>query len=275
MLAGAACRHDPPAEKRVAPPPLGRGDTVIVERAAAEFFEARVLSVSGSSLKVQTSAEGEPLVVASSDAYRVGRPSEAYAPGAAAICKVDRARWEACRVEHASNASVDVELGSGDKRTLDSVSVVLPGPVTVLNIEHQFELLGARQRFARAALAAGHPRRPSRWNPEPREPLLARRNSEWYSAHAAELLADGGERVVWEGSARGEALPGSYVVPVPPFEHTFARGDFALVRPATVGLAWERVRIEGLGPDEALIVGADGQRRRVQARGLVPLIPAP
>jgi hypothetical protein len=275
MLAGAACRHDPPAEKRVVPPPLGRGDTVIVERAAAEFFEARVLSVSGSSLKVQTSAEGEPLVVASGDAYRVGKPTVAYAAGAAAICKVARTRWEACRVVRANAASVDVELGSGENSTLDPVAVVLPGPVTVLNIERQFELLGARQRFARAALAAGHPRRPSGWNPEPREPLLARKDSDWYSAHAAELLADGGERVVWEGSARGEALPASYVVPIPPYEHTFTRGDFALVHPATAGQAWERVRIEGLGPDEAVIVGADGQRRRLQARGLVPLTPAP
>jgi hypothetical protein len=271
ILAGAACRRDPAVDRRVLMPPFARGDVVVVERAAAEFFEARVLSVSGTSLKVQTSADGEPVAVATSDAYRAGQSKGPYAPGAAAICKLERARWEGCRILDGGGRLVNIELTSGETRAIEPVSIVLPGPVTVLDIERSFDVLSARRRFAQAALAAGHPRRPGGWTPEPHEPLLARRNTEWYSAHAAALLADGGERVVWEGTSRGDALPASYVVPVPPFEHTFTRGDFALVRPTTVGQAWERVRIEGLGPDEAVIVGADGQRRRVPARGLVPL----
>ena len=68
-----------------------------------------------------------------------------------------------------------------------------------------------------------------------------------------------------------EPLPGNYVVPAPPFTHTFARGDFALVRPATPGGAWERVAVEAVGTDGTLVVGASGERRRVDARSLVPL----
>jgi len=51
-------------------------DTIVVERAAAEFFEARVLGVTGGKLKVQTANEGEPARVVASDAYRVpGSPT--------------------------------------------------------------------------------------------------------------------------------------------------------------------------------------------------------
>ena len=77
--------------------------------------------------------------------------------------------------------------------------------------------------------------------------------------------------MVWEGDGRAEGLPGTYVVPVPPYEHTFARGDYALARPATPGQPWERVRIEGINADDAVIVGADGTRRHVEARSFVPL----
>src|ERR1700742_428260 len=92
-----ACHREGPA-----PLPHGttfvRGDLVVVEKAAAEFFEARVLSVNGASLKVQTSAEGEPVVVARSDAYRIERAAQPFAANAAAICRTAPARWEPCRV---------------------------------------------------------------------------------------------------------------------------------------------------------------------------------
>src|SRR5262249_30097337 len=58
-----------------------RGDVVVVERAAAEFFEGRVLAVAPSSLKVQTSEDGEPVVVAVSDAYRVADAAHDVSPG--------------------------------------------------------------------------------------------------------------------------------------------------------------------------------------------------
>ena len=250
---------------------MKRGDLVVVERAAAEFFEARVLSVGKESLKVQTSTDGDPVVVAASDAYRVQAEPHGFAKGDAVICRSGASKWEACRVVAPGDTTIDVELANGEKRALASDALLVPGPVTVLDIERHFELRATRQRFATTALAAGHPRRPGGWTPAPHEPVLARKGSDWYSAHAAQLLSDGGESVVWEGSPAMEPLPGNYVVPSPPFEHTFARGDFALVRPSMPGGAWERVAVDGVGPDGAVVVGASGEKRRVDARTLVPL----
>lgn len=254
------------------PAPLKRGDTVVVERAAAEFFEARVLSVTNESLKVQTSTEGDPVVVSASDAYRARAEPHRFATGDPAICRSAPARWEACRVLSPGGATDEVELANGERRTLDADALLVPGSVTVLDIQRHFELLRARREFASTALAAGQPRRPSGWMPAPREPVLARKGNDWYLAHAAQQLSDGGESVTWEGSAATEPLPGNYVVPAPPFEHTFARGDFALMRPATPGGAWERVAIEAVGSEGALVVGASGERRHVDARALTPLV---
>lgn len=271
LVAGGACRTDPAPASRATAPPLKRGDIVVVERAAAEFFEARVLSVGKESLNVQTSTEGDPIVVAASDAYRVGQGAHAFAKGAAAICRSGPSKWEACRVVTPGTDAVDVELSNGESRSLGAGELLPPGPVTVLDIERHFEVLAARKQFAATALAAGQPRRPNGWTPAPREPVLARKGTEWYPAHAAQLLSDGGESVVWESNGGTEPLPGGYVVPVPPFEHTFSRGDYALCRPATPGGAWERVNVETVGEGTVVIVGASGERRRVDAHSLVPL----
>jgi hypothetical protein len=266
-----ACRGERAPAPKAHTPALKRGDLVVVERAAAEFFEARVLAVTPESLKVQTSAEGDPLVVAINDVYPVQAEPHHFATGDAAICRSAPAKWEACRVVAPSMAVSDVELANGERRSLGSDTLLAPGSVTILDIERHFELLAARQRFTSTALAAGQPRRPSGWTPAPHEPVLARKGDDWYLAHASQLLSDGGESVVWEGSAGMEPLPGNYVVPAPPFEHTFSRGDFALMRPATPGGAWERVAVEGVGTDGAVVVGASGARHRVDARTLVPL----
>jgi hypothetical protein len=271
LAACVACHgeHTPAPKAHV--PALKRGDLVVVERAAAEFFEARVLSVTNDSLKVQTSTEGDPVVVAASDAYLVQVEPHRFASGDAAICRSAAARWEACRVLTPGSTANDVELANGERRALGADALLVPGSVTVLDIHRHFELLRARRDFASTAHAAGQPRRPSGWTPAPHEPVLARKGNDWYLAHAAQLLPDGGESVMWEGSSATEPLPGNYVVPAPPFEHTFARGDFALMRPATPGGGWERVAIEAVGADGALVVGAGGERRHVEARTLVPL----
>ncbi|HEX3593961.1 MAG TPA: hypothetical protein VHU80_02635, partial [Polyangiaceae bacterium] len=203
--------HREPAGKVAPPPAFTRGELVVVERAAADFFEARVLSVSKESLKLQTTAEGDPVTVALNDAYRLPKAPQVFLPGSSAICGAAPSRWVPCKVIHSGATAMEVELANGDRRSLAAERLIRPGPVTVLDIDRHFELLAARKRFGETALAAGHPRRPSGWRPVPHEPILARRGHDWYAAHAVQLLADGGESVVWETSGRAEALPGSYV----------------------------------------------------------------
>lgn len=274
LLLGATsgCRRE---TRRTAgdPPLLTRGDVIVVEHAAADFFEARVLSVSDSSLKVQTSAEGEPMIVARSDAYRTPPAPHRFAVGDPAICSDRPARWVPCRVTGVEGALLAVVFGAGEHRDLPPSAVLAPTPVTALDIRRYFDEIAVHGSFAEAARAAGSPLRPSGWLPEPREPVLGRRGADWYSAYVVQLLEDGGVRVLWEGSERPESLFRNDIVPVPPFEHPPTRGSFVLIRPTTAGQPWPRVRLEGLGPEEAVIVGEDGARRRVDVRGLVPLSP--
>ncbi len=244
---------------------------MVVERAAAEFFEGRVLSVAESSLKVQTSDEGDPATVARSDAYRVPSLGHTYSRGQPAICEDGPSRWVACRVVGTESKDVLAELGTGEKRTFDDTEILTATPVTSLNIQRYFEIVVSRRRFAEAARSAGDPTRPGGWFPSPHEPVIAKQGPYWFSAHAAHSAGDGGLTIVWEGSARAETVPGAKVVPVPPFDHLFASGDFALVRPATEGGPWMKVVIDAVGPEEAVITAEDGEQSRVSVRHLVPL----
>jgi hypothetical protein len=259
---------------RDAPVAFARGDIVVVERASAEFFQARVLSVAESTLRVQTSEDGEPLVVSRSDAYRVPPPLHPFSPADPAICASPNTHWSACRISRDEPSGLTVLLDTGAELHVDRSTVLAPSGVTALNIVRHFDTMEALRRFDIEARAAGLPARPAGWIPERREPVIAGRMGEWFSAHVVELLEDGGVRVVWDGDNRTDAVPGDRVVPAPPVSRGQPRTAFALSRPSTVSQPWERVRIEALGPDQAVVVGADGAKRRLEVRGLVPLVPS-
>lgn len=252
---------------------LGRGDLVVVERAAAEFFQGRVLSVNGGSLKVQTTEDGEPVVVASSDAYRVPPSPHAFVAGDPAICRESEARWVACRVQRTVGDTLEMDLGAKEGRVVEAEHVLAPNPVTLLNLKRYFEAVESRLRFEETARAAGDPARPPGWLPEPGEPVIARRDGDWYSARVLQALEHRGVRVVWESDEHPESLAADAVVPAPPGQRLAARGEFAMIRPKAPAMPWERVRVDATGPDEAVVVGIDGQRRRVGIRRLIPLAP--
>jgi hypothetical protein len=86
------------------------------------------------------------------------------------------------------------------------------------------------------------------------------------------MLEEGGVRVLFQGSDHPEAVPPNSVVPMPPYPRTVSRGDFALARPKSAAEPWLRVRVEALGPEEAVVIGEDGERQRFEARELVPLV---
>jgi hypothetical protein len=251
---------------------FARGDVVVVERATAEFFQARVLSVADSTIRVQTSEDGEPLVVSRSDAYRVPPSPHSFSPGDPAICASQGAHWSPCRISRDEPSGLAALLDTGAELHVALSAVLAPSGVTALNIVRHFDTTDALRRFDVEARAAGSPARPAGWIPERREPVIAGRKSEWFSAHVVELLEDGGVRVVWDGDNRTDAVPGDRVVPAPPVSRGQPRTAFALSRPSTVSQPWERVRIEALGPDQAVVVGADGAKRRLEVRGLVPLV---
>ena len=230
-----------------------------------------MLAVSDATLKVQTTDEGDPLVVSRSDAYRIPPEAHAFSRGDPAICNEQAARWVACRVLRIGEGELSATIPSGGDETFAPTKVLAPGPVTALNIQHLLEATEARRRFAELSRQAGDPVRPPGWSPAPHEPVIARNREGWFSAHVTRALEDGGVEVTWEAGEHPQALANEDVVPFPPFTHAFARGEFALLRGSTAGLAWQRVQVEAVGPEEAVIIGRDGETRRVSVRELVPL----
>lgn len=253
-----------------APPVLARGDSVVVERAAADFFEGRVLAVTESRLKVQMASEGDPVDVARSDAYRLPVPLHDFGPADPAICRTADAAWSACRVVDGGDPR-RVTLLSGEARSLRLGDVLAPTEVTALGIRRAFDVADTRRRFVDQAAHAGEPARPHGWTPGRKEPVLARRELGWYGAHSLGAGPDGGVVVSWDSEDIPVAIPGGHVVPVPPFEHTFVVGEFVLTRPASMTEAWEVVRITGVGADEASVIGQTGENRRTPLNQLVPL----
>jgi hypothetical protein len=276
VMAGTiACRGGEQGGKTRANQVLQRGDVVVVERTAAEFFEGRVLSITATSLKVQTSEDGEPVLVALSDAYRVMDAQREATPGAPAICNDHPQHWAACRVTAKNGPLIVAMLSTGSDASLPTERVMRPSAVTALNIKKTFESNESRRRFDEAAVGAGNPQRPQGWIPEVREPVIARRGPNWFTAHVAGMLEDGGVLVLFEGSDRPEAVSGNSVVPMPPYTRNFTKGDFALARPKSATEPWQRMRVEAVGPEEAIVVSDDGERQRFEARQLVPVVPRP
>lgn len=242
-----------------------------MEREAAEFFQARVLSVAGTSVKVQTAGEGEPVTVSRSDAMRVPRGSAGRPEIGPAVCNDARTEWRPCLIlRHQASESV-VRLPSGEERQLPWSRVLTPTPVTALNVSRLFEQIGERRRFLETARRAGDPVAPRGWTPEVREPVLARRGEEWFSAHVDSREGDGGFLVRWEGQAGAEAVSAQNVVPVPPFPQRATPGQFVLVAPPNPAGPWSKARVEATGPDQAVVVDGAGQRSRVSVREVVPL----
>jgi hypothetical protein len=271
VLVASGCHSDDSNHKAPgAPPVLARGDSVVVERAAADFFEGRILSATESRLKVQMASEGDPVDVARSDAYRLPVPLHDFHASDPAICRTADATWSACRVTGVGDPRT-VTLLSGEVRSLRAGDVLAPTEVTALGIRRAFDVADTRRRFVDQAERAGEPARPHGWTPGRKEPVLARRELGWYAAHSLGAGPDGGVVVSWDSEDIPVAIPGGHVVPVPPFEHTFVVGEFVLTRPASMSEAWEVVRITGVGADEASVVGQTGESRRAPLNQLVPL----
>jgi hypothetical protein len=248
---------------------------VVVERSAAEFFQGRVLSVADTTLKVQTSEEGEPVLVARSDAYRVPPEHHAFTAKDAAICAERAGHWVPCLVANdGGGGEIVVRFSSGEERPLERAKVLSPSAVTALDISRHFEAVSARKQFDEDAHRSGVPPRRPGWIPERKEPVLAVHGGEWFSAHVVEPLGDGGVRLVWDGDEHAETVRGDLVAPVPPSNLPPERGKFALARPETASQPWERVRIEAVGPSESLAVGVDGRKRKLDRRSFVPLLDA-
>jgi hypothetical protein len=269
IAAASACKREAPRGE-VAPSSVRRGDRVVVEAAAARFFEAQVLEVKGDQLRVQSAELRESVLVSASDVYRLPAPSREVHPGDPAICNATAGTWVACQVLAVDAHGIDVQLLEGDRRRLDRTVVLAPTDLTAMNLRRSFERSSARAAFRTAVMRAGRPHAPAGWKPSPRQRVLGLRDPVWYSATIHEI-DDDQIFVRWDVDGRISELGPSDVAPEPPYEPPPAHGQYVLVRPPASGQPWKPVRIESVDADVWVVVDVDGERRTVAARDLVPL----
>ncbi len=279
MVAHCGCsksegsKSDP--SQRAAP---ARGDHVVVEPRASEFFEARVLEVKRDKMKVEQLDTGESHLVAIADAYLLSKSRAELAAGQFAVCKRAAKKWEACQIDQVLAKGVKARSPEGDVFTLKPADALPASPITVLNIRRNFARHKKFREFTAAVAKAGSPAVAAGWRAGPKERVIVRAKEGWFSAQIVEI-EDEGYRVRFAADGRDGETARSKVIPEPPYKHVELRqGQFALVRPKTTAGAWRPyliVRIAEDKDDEVEVEDGSGRKRSVVSRDLVPLRATP
>ncbi|MCA9641534.1 MAG: hypothetical protein KC492_12600 [Myxococcales bacterium] len=284
-LSGCRC-SEPPAEKEEpakASPTIQRGDAVLVEPNAGDFFEARVLGLEPAagiqSLKLQRS-DGEITTADAVDVYKLPDESAAaaaskqpgLAPGRLVICEVAHQRWVGCRIKTVSEDGYQIEDFGGEEHRISLKKLMLPSELTRMNLEQRFKIGDRRRAFEREAARAGQPAPPPGFSPGFKERVIAKRGDEWFSAHIVRFHDDGAFRVRWMADDRENDVAKVEVIPEPPYQQPPKRGGFVLLKPNVQSLPWARWRVVSVRP-ELVLQNAAGEQSQSSRREVVPLDP--
>jgi hypothetical protein len=267
-----ACRRDP----RPSPRPREayvRGDRVVAEQAAAQFFEGRVLAAEADQLRVQAIGGNESLNVVASDVYRLPPAAHALTPNMLAIC--GRAEvWEPCRLSQINAGTLRAKSALGVVFEVSRERVLVPSALTELNLKRYFARSEAQLSFARSAERAGEPRPEPSWRPSVHERVLVKLGPDWFTGYVREI-ADERAQVTLGTAERSAAVSLSALAAEPPssFVNELRRGDFVLVRPETPSEPWRRCQIRSLNDQEILLSDAAGAAKSASTREVVPLRP--
>jgi hypothetical protein len=248
-----------------------RGDRVVVEVRAAEFFEARVLSAAKGRVRVLPQGGGEPLSVAESDLYSLTETRARAAPGVFAICR-HAGRWLACRQAGQDKDASAYTTLEGITMRAQPNDVLAASASTELNLRQAFKKAEKRLRFLSEASRAGSPEVPPGFRPATHARVVVRRAGGWYSATIEEVNDHDLTIVLPADGARERVTPGE-IVPEPPTSRQPSRGDFVLVRPLSPSEPWQVSRVESTAEREFRVAQPDADERVVGLRDLLPLVP--
>ncbi|MET0791538.1 MAG: hypothetical protein ABW061_08465, partial [Polyangiaceae bacterium] len=272
-LACNACGKRDSLAKREPREVFARGDHVVAEQAAAQFFEGRVLAADGDHLRVQAVGGNDSLNVLGSDVYRLPPPAHELSPNQLAICGRD-ADWVPCRLSDVSGDSLHASSPDGGAFDVARDRVLFPSALTELNLKRHFTRSQAELAFLRSAQRAGEPRPEPSWRPGIHERVLVKRGSDWFTGYVRELSDEGAE-VTLSTIVRNVVVPLGALAADPPssFVSELRHGDFVLVRPDTPSDPWPRWQVRAVNGAEIKLVDAAGSTRSASVREVVPLRP--
>lgn len=272
-VALVACAKREMAPRATAHETYARGDRVVVEQAAAEFFEGRVLAVQGDQLRVQAMGGNDSLKIVAGDVYRLPPQPRELRPNALVICEPAEA-WLPCRVQRLMGESVTLSVATGESFELPRARVLLPSALTELNLKRYFARKEGELSFARNAQLAGNPRLEAGWHPSLHERLLVKLGTEWFTGYVREL-GDETALVALSAGQRSATVPFSALSPEPPSTliSELRHGDFVLLRPATASEPWARWQVRAVDGAEIKLLDAGGAQRSASVRDIVLLRP--
>ena len=268
-----ACRKHDAADNPVRAEVYVRGDRVVAEQSAAQFFEGRVLAADGDRLRLQALGGSDSLNVVASDVYRLPPASRELSVNMLAICGRGEA-WLPCRLTKISGNALQARSASGEQFELTRDHLLAPSALTELNLKRHFARSEAEQVFARAAERAGDPRPEPGWRPALRERLLVRVGAEWFTGYVREI--DSETAVVALSSVqRSATVPLSALSAEPPssFVSELRRGDFVLLRPETPSQPWPRMQVRAVNDAELKLGDGSVVLKSATVRDVIPLRP--
>jgi len=250
-----------------------RGDRVVAEQSAAQFFEGRVLAADGDRLRLQAVGGSDSLNVVASDVYRLPPTPHELTTNMLAICGRGEA-WLPCRLTEISGDALKARSASGELFELTRAHLLVPSALTELNLKRHFARSEAEQVFAHAAERAGEPRPEPGWRPALRERLLVKIGSEWFTGYVRELDGDTAS-VTLSSVQRSATVPLAALSAEPPssFVSELRRGDFVLVRPETPSQPWPRMQVRAVNDAELKLDNGTGGSKSATVRDVIPLRP--
>jgi hypothetical protein len=266
-----ACSKRHAADNPVRPEVYVRGDRVVAEQSAAQFFEGRVLAVDGERLRLQAIGSSDSLNAVASDVYRLPPAPRELTPNMLAICGHGDA-WLPCRLTGISGAALQARTATGEELDLTRDRLLVPSALTELNLRRYFARSESEQAFLHAAERAGEPRPEPGWRPAVRERLLVRMGPDWFTGYVRELDGDTAQVTLSSGQ-RSATVPLSALSAEPPssFVSELRRGDFVLVRPESPAQPWPRLQVRALNDAELKLADAAGTSRSATVRDVIPL----
>ena len=254
-------------------PEFNPGDAVVVEESRAKFYEASVRRSGKTMLQLDLPDGGAPREIEAANVYAIaGHGAGGVLPvGALAICRVAPRLWVGCRVEGRKGALLTVADENGKKYDVDAASVLKPTAVTELNVRHSFERAVKRKAFLEGAREAGRPAAGKGWSAKPGDAVLIASGDGYRGARVTGtrkrmLLI----KVDGEGNAIRAMAPED-VYPQPPVVFTPAAGTYVCVRPTGDETFWQVARIESGSEGQVMISDAQGSKRTVETREVIPL----
>ena len=248
-----------------------RGDRVLIESNAAQFYEARVISDSTPKLRVQAVPSGDTALVQASDIYRLPATISTLAAQSLAICNVDGQRWVGCRITNPEASGALVHDVNEKVYNLPWSHVVSPNPMTEMNLKRLFEKAGELHDFDHEMAKAGPPRLVAGWQPAAGRNILVKLDGSWWLA-VVMASKHSKFRVRLAGTDRSVDVERADMAPEPPYPMDVSqKSRQALLRPASTNQPWVTVRLISFDALEAVVEDVSRGRRTVPVRDVCPL----